>query len=140
MMQSTSTPTPRSVGSRGFTLIELLVVIAIIAILAAILFPVFAQAKAAAKTATCLSNQKHFVVITYLNTPAPGQRTAQYWWHSERTIPSPSPFPGDASFEILRKAGGGWIVPPGATKRNTTADPNPLAGCYYSIAKDPVCP
>ncbi len=43
---------------RGFTLIELLVVIAIIAILAAILFPVFAQARAAARQAACLSNQK----------------------------------------------------------------------------------
>lgn len=43
---------------RGFTLIELLVVIAIIAILAAILFPVFAQAKAAAKSIACLSNMK----------------------------------------------------------------------------------
>lgn len=42
----------------GFTLIELLVVIAIIAILAAILFPVFAQAKEAAKKAACLSNMK----------------------------------------------------------------------------------
>jgi prepilin-type N-terminal cleavage/methylation domain-containing protein len=42
----------------GFTLIELLVVIAIIAILAAILFPVFAQAKAAAKKAASLSNIK----------------------------------------------------------------------------------
>jgi prepilin-type N-terminal cleavage/methylation domain-containing protein len=41
---------------RAFTLIELLVVIAIIAILAAILFPVFAQAKEAAKKTTCLSN------------------------------------------------------------------------------------
>jgi prepilin-type N-terminal cleavage/methylation domain-containing protein len=40
----------------GFTLIELLVVIAIIAILAAILFPVFAQAKAAAKKVQCISN------------------------------------------------------------------------------------
>src|SRR6476659_7957797 len=43
---------------RGFTLIELLVVIAIIAILAAILFPVFAQARAKARQATCLSNLK----------------------------------------------------------------------------------
>lgn len=43
---------------RAFTLIELLVVIAIIAILAAILFPVFAQAKAAAKKAACISNLK----------------------------------------------------------------------------------
>lgn len=44
--------------TRAFTLIELLVVIAIIAILAAILFPVFAQAKEAAKKTSCLSNQK----------------------------------------------------------------------------------
>src|SRR5512140_1359513 len=44
--------------ARGFTLIELLVVIAIIAILAAILFPVFAQAKLAAKKTTDLSNLK----------------------------------------------------------------------------------
>jgi len=42
----------------GFTLIELLVVIAIIAILAAILFPVFAQARAKARQASCLSNHK----------------------------------------------------------------------------------
>jgi prepilin-type N-terminal cleavage/methylation domain-containing protein/prepilin-type processing-associated H-X9-DG protein len=43
---------------KGFTLIELLVVIAIIAILAAILFPVFAQARDKARSASCLSNMK----------------------------------------------------------------------------------
>jgi prepilin-type N-terminal cleavage/methylation domain-containing protein/prepilin-type processing-associated H-X9-DG protein len=48
----------RAAASRGFTLIELLVVIAIIAILAAILFPVFAQARDAARKATCMSNMK----------------------------------------------------------------------------------
>ena len=45
--------------TKAFTLIELLVVIAIIAILAAILFPVFAQAKEAAKKTSCLSNVKN---------------------------------------------------------------------------------
>ncbi len=44
---------------RAFTLIELLVVITIIAILAALLFPVFAQAKEAAKKTSCLSNLKN---------------------------------------------------------------------------------
>jgi len=48
----------RSRTKNGFTLIELLVVIAIIAILAAILFPVFAQAREKARQITCTSNQK----------------------------------------------------------------------------------
>ncbi len=48
----------RRTGRPGFTLIELLVVIAIIAILAAILFPVFAQAREKARQATCISNLK----------------------------------------------------------------------------------
>src|SRR5215212_7031284 len=67
-------PTSRSTGSlrrkkdamrrQAFTLIELLVVIAIIAILAAILFPVFAQAREKARQATCLSNMKQWSIGT----------------------------------------------------------------------------
>ncbi|RYG28960.1 prepilin-type N-terminal cleavage/methylation domain-containing protein, partial [bacterium] len=56
----------KSFRSRGFTLIELLVVIAIIAILAAILFPVFAQAKVAAKKAVTISNAKQIGVALAL--------------------------------------------------------------------------
>jgi prepilin-type N-terminal cleavage/methylation domain-containing protein len=51
---------------KAFTLIELLVVIAIIAILAAILFPVFAQAKVAAKKTSDLSNQKQIITAVML--------------------------------------------------------------------------
>jgi prepilin-type N-terminal cleavage/methylation domain-containing protein/prepilin-type processing-associated H-X9-DG protein len=51
---------------RGFTLIELLVVIAIIAILAAILFPVFAQARDKARGASCLSNMKQMNLATLM--------------------------------------------------------------------------
>jgi len=51
---------------KAFTLIELLVVIAIIAILAAILFPVFAQAKEAAKQTQGLSNTKQIAVSQLL--------------------------------------------------------------------------
>ena len=54
---------------KAFTLIELLVVIAIIAILAAILFPVFARAKEAAKKTSCLSNTKQnaLAVLMYVD-------------------------------------------------------------------------
>lgn len=73
---------------RAFTLIELLVVIAIIAILAAILFPVFAQAKESAKATTCLSNMRQLgtSMTIYLSDfdgyfPAPyGNRPSTNAW------------------------------------------------------------
>ncbi|MGD2175084.1 MAG: DUF1559 domain-containing protein [Candidatus Brocadiaceae bacterium] len=53
---------------RGFTLIELLVVIAIIAILAAILFPVFARAREKARQTSCLSNMKQMTMAVLMYT------------------------------------------------------------------------
>jgi len=72
-------------GRRGFTLIELLVVIAIIAILAAILFPVFAQARESARKTACISNFNQGVkaVLMYIQD------------YSETTVPlmtSPASF------------------------------------------------
>ena len=69
----------------GFTLIELLVVIAIIAILAAILFPVFASAKKRAQTVDCLSNQRQI-----------GMAVQMYLDNNQGKFPnykSPTPFP-----------------------------------------------
>jgi prepilin-type N-terminal cleavage/methylation domain-containing protein/prepilin-type processing-associated H-X9-DG protein len=53
-------------SQKGFTLIELLVVIAIIAILAAILFPVFARAREKARQTTCSSNQRQLVAAVQM--------------------------------------------------------------------------
>jgi prepilin-type N-terminal cleavage/methylation domain-containing protein/prepilin-type processing-associated H-X9-DG protein len=74
---------------RAFTLIELLVVIAIIAILAAILFPVFAQAREKARQATCQSNLKQIgtAILMYVqdydecfpNTGSPDLWQGRYW-------------------------------------------------------------
>ena len=63
---SSSQSTRKSSHSGGFTLIELLVVIAIIAILAAILFPVFAQAREKARAISCLSNTKQIGTSFYM--------------------------------------------------------------------------
>jgi prepilin-type N-terminal cleavage/methylation domain-containing protein/prepilin-type processing-associated H-X9-DG protein len=77
---------------KGFTLIELLVVIAIIAILAAILFPVFSEAKAAAYKISCLNNIKQITLgaVMYQND-------------YDDTLPSAAHSNGGAGME------GGWM-------------------------------
>src|SRR5256712_1537746 len=79
-------------SGRAFTLIELLVVIAIIAILAAILFPVFAQAREKARATQCLSNMKQLGMALmqyvqdydetypYYAGPVTAQRPELYIW------------------------------------------------------------
>jgi prepilin-type N-terminal cleavage/methylation domain-containing protein/prepilin-type processing-associated H-X9-DG protein len=71
---------------RGFTLIELLVVIAIIAILAAILFPVFAQAREKARQTTCTSNMKQM-----------GTALMMYSQDNDETLPPGCHFWGDTN-------------------------------------------
>ena len=84
---------------RGFTLIELLVVIAIIAILAAILFPVFAKARAKARQATCLSNMRQLstAILSYAQDYDEGlpmgmsyNPSQTGWWYLVRPYIDPS--------------------------------------------------
>ncbi|MES2463805.1 MAG: DUF1559 domain-containing protein [Armatimonadota bacterium] len=104
---------PRS-RSVGFTLIELLVVIAIIAILAAILFPVFAQAREKARQTACLSNQKQIGiavmmyagdydegVVPWISAGAPGETRAQRLWSGKLQpyVKNGGTFPASGVFE-----------------------------------------
>jgi len=66
--------------TKAFTLIELLVVIAIIAILAAILFPVFAQAKAAAKKTAAMSNAKQIGISMKMYNGDYDDANVYAWW------------------------------------------------------------
>ena len=75
-------------AKRGFTLIELLVVIAIIAVLAAILFPVFARAREKARQTSCLSNLKQLgtALSLYTEDYDGAYPRGQYWpWDSSHT-------------------------------------------------------
>ena len=64
----------------GFTLIELLVVIAIIAILAAILFPVFAQAREKARATACLSNTKQMGLAVQMYAQDYDETVIPFWY------------------------------------------------------------
>jgi len=84
----------------GFTLIELLVVIAIIAILAAILFPVFSKAREKARQTTCTSNQKQLATATMM-----------YVQENEETLP------GTDFWSVVDGASGKILICPTAGKK-----------------------
>lgn len=117
----------------GFTLIELLVVIAIIALLAAILFPVFARARENARKSTCLNNLKQL-----------GVGFTQYTQDFDEMLPNLGGYhaPADSGQWIVTPSPVGTACAPHSTS-TTVAPCRPEMGSIYPYVKNTqvyICP
>jgi prepilin-type N-terminal cleavage/methylation domain-containing protein len=146
---------------RAFTLIELLVVIAIIAILAAILFPVFAQAKEAAKKTTCVSDTKQTALAAFMyagdfddvlprhdnnGSCLYGETPCNYpdWGDFRPPLPGTNNYDGGmavmywGAIEPYHKNGGISVCPTiGPTNWATVFSGNPTGAPFYLTGTDP---
>src|SRR5579862_8527959 len=104
---------------KGFTLIELLVVIAIIAILAAILFPVFAKVREKARQTTCLSNLKQLgLAFSQYNEDYDETFTKSVWGSSQGWAGQVYPY---------IKSTGAFTCPDDPTAPNPAASATPVS-------------
>ncbi|MEI6519174.1 MAG: prepilin-type N-terminal cleavage/methylation domain-containing protein [bacterium] len=114
--------------SKGFTLIELLVVIAIIAILAAILFPVFARAREKARQTTCTSNQRQITASVQM-----------YAQDHEETLPGTTTVWNDIKVDsgVLVCPTAGRSLPVGYGYHDALVDDNTGTGMGLGTFDDP---
>jgi prepilin-type N-terminal cleavage/methylation domain-containing protein/prepilin-type processing-associated H-X9-DG protein len=144
--------TSRSKQSRGFTLIELLVVIAIIAILAAILFPVFQKVRENARRTACLSNEKQLglAVVQYTQdydermpsvasgdaTKGSGKLGGWMYYINFGGTPGPLAFdPTQGSVYTYIKSKGVYVCPDDSTGQ-TTGDSYAISSCVAGLVRD----
>jgi prepilin-type N-terminal cleavage/methylation domain-containing protein/prepilin-type processing-associated H-X9-DG protein len=130
--------TSKTFQCRGFTLIELLVVIAIIAILAAILFPVFARAREQARKASCQSNLKQIGLAITMYTQDydetyplsnMGYGTSSYWYNIlQPYVKNLQVFVCPSAGKIQNSGGYGWNICGTHYVGNASAGTNPGNG------------
>jgi len=127
----------KSIRERGFTLVELLVVIAIIAVLAAILFPVFAKAREKARQSQCLNNQRQLALAILAAAQDNGDKLpAAATWASDidvdtRILKDPSSGQHEIEYGYNGFLDGRRVGNfPNLSRVFATADADPAAGAY----------